>query len=233
MTLDAATRLAALVAEIADQPDLPSTLTEIVNHAGQALAADAVGMMLRHRGKVEPIVSSDPIVARADNLQVELGEGPCLDVVLTDPDQYLINDTRNDQCWPRWSSRIAEWGWASTVSLKLHTNHDVLGSLNLYSHHTDAFSDDDIDIAHLYARHASIVLAAQLEVTNLRDAIAARTVIGQAQGLLMERFDIDADHAFAVLARYSQTGNQKLRKVAEHLVTHRRLPDDPGSSTET
>ena len=58
----------------------------------------------------------------------------------------------------------------------------------------------------------------------LAQAVEARTLIGQAQGLLMERFAIDADQAFAVLRRYSQNNNVKLRIVADVLVTTRRLP---------
>jgi GAF domain-containing protein len=228
MTLETATRLAELVAEIASQPDLPATFAEIVDRAQEAVAADAAGLMMRYRKTVEAIASTDPIVARADDLQVQLGEGPCRDVALSDPDHILITDTSADRRWPRWSSQVAEWGWASTLSLKLHTVREVLGSLNLYSHHLDAFSNDDIEVADLFARHASIVLAGKLEFTNLREAISARTVIGQAQGLLMERYGIGPDQAFAVLSRYSQTRNQKLRQIAELLVAHRRLPGEPG-----
>jgi ANTAR domain-containing protein len=77
------------------------------------------------------------------------------------------------------------------------------------------------------ARHAAIALATNRTATNLWHAIDARKLIGQAQGMLMERFDVDvdvdvdADQAFAVLRRYSQDNNIKLRDVAQRLVdTH-------------
>jgi AmiR/NasT family two-component response regulator len=41
---------------------------------------------------------------------------------------------------------------------------------------------------------------------------------------LMERFDLTADQAFAVLLRYSQDNNLKLRAVAETLIETRELP---------
>jgi AmiR/NasT family two-component response regulator len=53
---------------------------------------------------------------------------------------------------------------------------------------------------------------------NLQDALVTREVIGQAQGILMERERITPDQAFAVLRRASQHLNVKLRVVAQALV---------------
>ena len=71
----------------------------------------------------------------------------------------------------------------------------------------------------------SVAMASTREQTNLWKAIDARQLIGQAQGILMERFAIDADQAFTVLRRYSQDRNLKLNVVAERLIETRRLPD--------
>ena len=72
--------------------------------------------------------------------------------------------------------------------------------------------------------HAAVALANARQTENLWVAIDARKLVGQAQGILMERFDLDADQAFAVLLRYSQHRNLKLRAVADLLVKHRQLP---------
>jgi AmiR/NasT family two-component response regulator len=44
-----------------------------------------------------------------------------------------------------------------------------------------------------------------------------RDVIGQAKGILMERFKITAEQAFDVLAKVSQDTNRKVSAVAEDL----------------
>jgi AmiR/NasT family two-component response regulator len=75
------------------------------------------------------------------------------------------------------------------------------------------------------ARHAAVAMASTREQDNLWKAIDARQLIGQAQGILMERFAIDADQAFTVLRRYSQDRNLKLNVVAQRLIETRRLPD--------
>ncbi|WP_237744837.1 GAF and ANTAR domain-containing protein [Kribbella catacumbae] len=67
-------------------------------------------------------------------------------------------------------------------------------------------------------------VAAQRNADTLQDGIASNRLIGQALGLLMERFDLDADRAFVVLKRYSQDNNRKLNEVALELVTTRKLP---------
>ena len=89
----------------------------------------------------------------------------------------------------------------------------------LYSPQPDAFGPDDQAVAHILARHASVALASARHEESLAQAIDARKLVGQAMGILMERFDMDADRAFAVLKRYSQDTNTKLRDVATVLIT--------------
>ncbi len=51
-----------------------------------------------------------------------------------------------------------------------------------------------------------------------------RELIGQAQGILMERERITADQAFDVLRRASQHLNVKLREIATRLVESGESP---------
>ena len=60
-------------------------------------------------------------------------------------------------------------------------------------------------------------------IENLETAIERRAVIGQATGILMERYDLDSDAAFAVLRRLSSEQNRKLYDVAEELVANRKV----------
>ena len=57
------------------------------------------------------------------------------------------------------------------------------------------------------------------------DALDTRTLIGQAQGILMERFDLDADQSFAVLRRYSQESNRRIGEIVGEIVATRQLPE--------
>ena len=72
---------------------------------------------------------------------------------------------------------------------------------------------------------AGISLSSEIHrVENLRAALTSRDVIGQAQGILIERERITADQAFGVLRRTSQHLNIKLREVAQYVVDTGEIP---------
>ncbi|MDQ0745124.1 response regulator NasT [Clavibacter sp. B3I6] len=87
-----------------------------------------------------------------------------------------------------------------------------------------ALTGADRALAAEVAVHARVALAAWDATEELERGLAARTLVGQAQGILMERFSLDADRAFQVLRRYSQDGNVKLAEVARRVVETRALP---------
>ncbi len=109
----------------------------------------------------------------------------------------------------------------SSVSYRLYSNDKDLGALNLYGTDASAFTDEDIQDGLALAAHVGVALAAAQEVEQLEKALSGRTVIGQATGILMERFDLAPDRAFSVLSRMSQQKNVKLRVLAEQIVTTR------------
>ena len=96
--------------------------------------------------------------------------------------------------------------------------------MNLYSLKLDAFDADDINNGEALAAHVGVALAASQNAEHLQMAITNRTVIGRAEGILMERFGLAPAQAFAVLRRVSQRRNVKLNSVAEELVRTRETP---------
>jgi AmiR/NasT family two-component response regulator len=65
------------------------------------------------------------------------------------------------------------------------------------------------------------------QMVNLQAALSTRELIGQAQGILMERERITAADAFDVLRRASQHLNVKLRDVAQTLIETGEIGDAP------
>lgn len=171
----------------------------------------------------ESLASSNDQVKAADALQYELGEGPCLDALYTNG-IFAIEDLSTDGRWPRWAFHASELGIGASLSIHLYTQKS-LGSLNLYSTSPRTFTKIDIEYARIIGAHASVVLAYNLGTQNLWRAIDTRNLIGQAQGVLMERYKITAPRAFNLLTRYSQFRNIKLAMLAEELATTGVLPD--------
>jgi GAF domain-containing protein len=136
----------------------------------------------------------------------------------------LVRDTATERRWPEWAAKVLSLGVRSVLDVPLSTAAGTVGILGLYNVEPDAFSADDEAIAHILARHASVAVATARNEESMAQAVDARKLVGQAMGILMERHGLDGDRAFAILKRYSQDTNTKLRDVAQELIDTRRLP---------
>jgi GAF domain-containing protein len=223
--------LGSVARELLAEVDVQQTLQRAVELAAEHLAAGhadgevyaSVSLVRGHR-LVENEASSDERATRADALQYELGQGPCLDAIW-ERETFQIDDLTTEASYPQWSRRVVqETGIRSSLSFQLFTSGDSLGALNLYSPHPHGFDEEDRAEALMFAAHVAVALASAQTEEQLRSAIASRTVLGQAQGILMERYKISAEKSFEVLRRVSQDGNVKVRDVAQRLVETGETP---------
>ena len=106
----------------------------------------------------------------------------------------------------------------------MFTNEDRLGALNLYAPKPRGFDAESRGEGLAFAAQAAVALRSAQNEEHLRAAMATRNLIGQAQGILMERFKLTAEQAFAVLSRISQQSNVKLRDVAQRLIDTGETP---------
>jgi GAF domain-containing protein len=210
---------------------------EDVAQAGDRICAAAVdlldghaaaGISIAHRGRrVENVGATAELVRRGDELQVELGEGPCLDA-MWEQEQVLADDLARDDRWPRWAPKMVDdFGVKSMLSTRLFTNEKQLGALNIYSTDLNAFDEEDQEVARLLAVHAAMAVAAAQQVEGLRYAVDRRTTIGKALGMIMVTYDLNDDRAFTVLQRLSQHENRKLVDIAQDVVSSGTLPNHP------
>lgn len=216
---------ARMAQELYDQPGLSETVDQVVRYALPAVGCDFADVVFIHRRKrIETVASTDPVTEKALQLQLQYGEGPAMELVASDRDAVQVQDATSETRWSRWCQDLGDLGVRSLISVRLATSSSLLGTMNLYGTRAGQFDADDVALAHILARHASVAVAAAKEEESLWQAIDARKAVGQAQGILMERFDLSADQAFTVLRRYSQDHNIKLNKVARDLIATRKLP---------
>lgn len=174
-----------------------------------------------------------PLVAELEDLQARLAQGPCREA-LAGLDSVYVPDLLDDRRWPEFSPEAARLGVRSALAYRLAVNDETLGALQLYAHLPSAFSATERAQGLIFATLAALALAQaraqetdESRIDNLEAALASREVIGQAQGILMERERITADQAFQLLRRSSQHLNRKLRAVAQDVVDTGAI--DPGS----
>ena len=208
------------------QPDVDSTLDQVLAFAVSAVGCDHAGVMLVHsRGEIETAAATTAVVEKADQLQLEFDEGPCVSAI-EDERNFVIVDTTSDPRWPTWGPRVAELGIRSVLSAELATGETMVGALNLYATPLGFFDAEDQAAAHILARHAAIALDTTRRHELLHEAVDTQTKIGQALGVLMARDGLSYDQAFAVLRQYSQDNNVKLRVVVERLIASAGPPKD-------
>ena len=201
------------------------TLVRIVHTARDTIdACDYAGLSLVAGARVTTQLATDPLVAEVDAAQYDTGEGPCLAVITEGLDSLYADDLRGDTRWPTFGPRAVAAGLRSLLAFRLFAD-DTLGALSLYARLPRAYGATDRAAGLIFAAHAGIALAAAQDraqearrAEHLAGGLVSREVIGQAQGILMEREGITAGQAFDVLCRASQHLNLKLRTVAQDLV---------------
>lgn len=188
---------------------------------------DHAGITINENGRLVTRASSDNLVCRANGLQAELGEGPCLDV-RRDQNTLVSPALAVERRWPVWAPRVhTELGVDSMMSLLLYTDEHSFGALSLYCEDGGRFDADGVAVGQALASHLSVVMAAERQIDQLGLGLHNRNIIGQAQGVLMERYDMTADQAFDYLRRISSNTNRKVAVVAAEIAETRRVPDVP------
>ncbi|HKE71622.1 MAG TPA: GAF and ANTAR domain-containing protein [Nocardioidaceae bacterium] len=214
-----------LAIELHGRRSLDETIDQVVQYALTAVDCDFADVMFLHREKrIETVAATDSLAEKAAQLQAELDEGPVLALPPEPGDHIVVHDTTSDVRWPRWGAELGALGVRSVLSTRLASQHALIGALNLYAHEPLSFDGDDIAIAHILARHASVALATARKEYAVAQSIDARKRVGLAQGMLMERFGLNAEESFELLRRYSQQHRLKLNEVARELVATRELP---------
>jgi GAF domain-containing protein len=200
-------------------------LTEVAVVAARTVAEGlSAGITLQSDGQPATVASSDSRAAQVDEVQYLLDQGPCLHAMRSGQ-QVGISDTAGDERWGGFGVRAVANGIWSSLSLPL-TADGIGGALNLYAPVPDAFGEAEIRRAEIFAASASAALAlaarqasAAALTSQLREALASRSVIDQALGVVMAQVHCSSDEAFALLRAASQNRNVKLRDIAAEIVT--------------
>lgn len=228
---DAADLMATIATELLSEPSEVVTTQAIVDRAVEIVeGADHASLTVRARRNHSTKASTSRLAAAVDAAQHDLGEGPCVDSAEAG-EWYRSGDIANDRRWPRWGPVAAEQGVQSLLSVQLLTRGETFGALNLYSEQPGRFADNEVvELAQLYTVHAANALVSAQLVTGLETALSSRHDIGVAQGILMARYGLTADQAFAALRRVSQHRNVKLRDVALDVQRTGELQEPPGTA---
>jgi GAF domain-containing protein len=216
-------RIASAMAQVAldldtagDRDEMLSRVTHFARETIQGVDFASISVRFRD-GHLETFASTAEVINQADALQYALREGPCYETAATTVKAVATDDLSTDARWPSYGPAAAALGLRAQLAVLFYDNPQSRGALNLYSSTAATFAEQ-LPLAQLFARHAAIAMGHSYTVEGLKEALATRKSIGQALGIVMERYGLDEDRAFEFLLRVSQTGNVKLRNVAAQIV---------------
>ncbi|MDV3123567.1 GAF and ANTAR domain-containing protein [Mycobacterium sp. 21AC1] len=216
--------MAELAENFVGSTDIDSILESVTSHAVELIGGvDVADVLLIDGQRYRSMAATDEIATRLDKLQIELHEGPCLDAAAENP-VILSPDLTSDLRWPNFAAAAVEEGVSSMMSFRLYSyakqRNGVGGTaaLNMLSRTRSDFSLEDQAVGAMLATHAASALIAADRQTQFESALASRDVLGQAKGILMERFKVDAVEAFGLLVKLSQDSNTLVRTVAQRIV---------------
>lgn len=221
---DLAVRMAELARLVAAPRRAEDILTEVTAAAVELMAGvDTAGILLISKGgRFDSVAATDELPHELDELQHALKEGPCIEAASSsDYDVVRTDDFRHETRWPAYSAAVQELGVLSGLSFRLYTHERTAGALNLFGYKPTEWDAEQLTIGMVLAAHAAAALMASHQSENLHSAVASRDRIGQAKGIIMERFDVDDVRAFDMLRRLSQESNTTLVDIAQRVIDTR------------
>lgn len=198
--------------------DLDQTLANITAAAVEVLPdVRWSSLTIKHSdGRLETVAPTHDILREVDAAQYELQEGPCYEAAV-DTVHVVSPHLAADDRFPRYAPVALQAGIRAQAGIRLFDAPGSNGALNLYSDKVGAFDDLGM-LADLFAHQSAVALDYARRIDQLEEAVASRQLIGQAVGMVMERFQVDDARAFGFLTRLSNQENVKLRLVAERLL---------------
>ena len=215
-------RVAELVQGLHNRPDTDSdtVVAELAEHAAAEIpGAQYAGITLTRNAKhIDTPAATHYWPVLLDKIQQRHLEGPCLTAAW---DEKTVHgpDMETEERFPDYRrDALAETPIRSIMAFQLFIAGESLGALNIYAEQPHAFSAEARTLGLIFAAHSSVAWNSARRDEQFQRALSSRDVIGQAKGMIMERYRVDAVQAFEVLRKLSQDSNVPLLQIASELV---------------
>ncbi len=217
------------LADLSTSLDLRDVATSLTRVCAAAVAtiegAEYAGIIRAEPAHLAGFAASDSLAERIDRLQCDTGEGPSI-AAIHDQHTVRIADLASEQRWPRFTPQASADGVRAVLAIRMSVGKRGWGALTLYSTKPAVFRPQDEITGLLLATYAAIAAADVQQQEHLRAGLVSRDLIGQAKGVLMERYQVDERRAFALLVRLSQDNNRRLIDIADRVVRTREDPTE-------
>jgi GAF domain-containing protein len=205
---------------------LQRLINMMVEFAVDAVGCDGATLTMANRGTYSTVRTSDARLVHIDEAQYEARSGPCVEASgRSEP--VIVDDFAEDERWRNVAQLARELGVRSSLSVGVRIDHDqeLAGSVNFYSRRPRRFGDEQVRSGKALAAQLGAALssahmhqATARLASEMAAALKSRAVIDQAKGMIMRARGCNADEAFDVLRRVSQSRNTRLAEIAARVV---------------
>ena len=219
-------RIAEIVQQLHSRPDTDSdtVIAELAEHAAVEIpGAEYAGVTITRNAKhIDTPAATHKWPILLDEIQQRHREGPCLTAAWEEKTIHVA-DLETDDRFPLYrQDALDRTPIRSVMAFQMFIAGETMGALNVYAEEPHAFGQESRDIGLIFAAHSSVAWNSARRDEQFKRALASRDTIGQAKGMIMERYGVDAVQAFEVLRKLSQDSNVPLVRVAAELVTKAR-----------
>ncbi|MGO4782225.1 GAF and ANTAR domain-containing protein [Cryobacterium sp. W22_MBD10_FK3] len=177
----------------------------------------------------ETICASDDTAARLDELQFDLGEGPCWDAMTSRRPVFTADASAADPRWPLFAQAMGESEALSLFAFPLALGSLNIGAVDLYTLGAGTLTtvqvDDAIALSSICARQVlRRSIADQSSTPGEQDQHSdgfSRREVHQATGMVLAQLGVSAADALLIINGYAFARGRTVREVAADIVARR------------
>jgi GAF domain-containing protein len=214
-----------LRATLPQDGDLLVGLGPVVEATRTVVGVDGTGLTLAHEdGQPRWVAVSDAVMELLEQVQHDMGEGPCLAAFAEDR-VVAVEDLRSERVWDRLAAMVGRLQVRGVLSVPVRLADQPVGTLDVYVSQPRAWSASEVEaLGALAVVTAELVSTGvelanrEVEVAQLRRALANRVWIEQAKGVLAVTRGVGPDQAFQQLRNRARSSSRKLADLAQEVV---------------
>jgi transcriptional regulator with GAF, ATPase, and Fis domain len=215
--------LAAASSAMLTQQHVSDVLAALMRDCLTPLSCHAAAILVVDDSQLALLSASTHRAAELEMLQAQESQGPCVDAIT----EGRLVTGHGDELVERWDhvgQAIRDAGFESVHAFPMRWHGQVLGGFNVFRTADDEQSDDTEQVGQAFADVATLVLVRATEipvdqmVARVHEAVAARSVVEQAKGVLAYLHRVNTEAAYALLQERSEEGGDSIVDTALRVV---------------
>jgi transcriptional regulator with GAF, ATPase, and Fis domain len=212
-------------AAMVEDRDVADTLAKLLHDCATSTAANAIGLLVTdERGDLDVLSATSHQATELEIYQLQHDAGPCIDAVRSGTSVAVATDGDIKARWGVVGEAIVEAGFHAVQSVPLRWHGRIIGALNAFHRDPGTVDEDTQVLLQAFADVATVVIVQTAELSSselterVRLALAGRTVIEQAKGVLAQTNNIDMAAAYELLARRAAENGSSLSQAAARII---------------